>query len=381
MACCGVRGNNRVKIIQKIFRNLHWLSTQAVSQQKRRHFAALVVSRSLYQEHRRTYKVSLPDLYRVIQNECKILSRPGVVIVWMVLPKSQDGYEVLYASIVRSLLSTHPASLQMVVPETWLFYRNLQTNVLYQVDAEQQYWAYLSQTGTLHVTTQQGLMAKASNFLEALGANVADVQRYTLAIPDYFHRTELNLHWWQLAGLLCLPERSAQPLELSRYKKFGKLTAITLVGYMVVVSAGLHLRQSWLEEKVDELKKSASALVDEQNALDEQLLLINNYNKLISAQVSYSNLMLDLATQLKGIAEIDDISVVDNLVTLRGKSKSATEVLSRLAEAENWQESRFTQPVRTSENSDSFTIATMYVPKTPAVSVAPAEATTQEVKP
>ena len=68
MACCGVRGKSRVKIIQKLFRNLNWLSQPAEKAFKRRQLATLVISRSQYQEHKRSYKVSLPDLYRVVQN-------------------------------------------------------------------------------------------------------------------------------------------------------------------------------------------------------------------------------------------------------------------------------------------------------------------------
>lgn len=368
MACCGVRGNNRVKIIQKIFRNLHWLNAPVTTPVKRSQLATLVVSRNHYQEHKRSYKVSLPDLYRVVQNERKMLGRPGFVVVWMVLPKKADSYDVLFAVIARSLLSGVTSPLQLVVPETWLFYQNLTANVLYQVNAEQHYWAFLSATGSLHVTTQQGLMQNAHYFLEALGCAEASIERRSLELPEFFEKNELSLNWWQLPGLLCVPERSKTPFELNNYKALGKWLAAVTVIYALCLSATLIVRESWLENDVAALKKSASSLVEQQTRLDEQLLLIGNYDKLFNNRTSYSVLVAELATQLKDVAVIENLTVTDNLVTIRGKSKSATDVLAKLADSGSWQESRFTQPVQTSAEGDIFTITTFYhpAPKNPA---------------
>lgn len=363
MACCGVRGKNRVKIVQRLFRNLSWLKQPATTAAKRRTLATLVVSRSQYQEHKRSYKVSLPDLYRVIQNECKMLNRPGCVVVWMVLPKNADSYDVQFAVIPRSLLASVPSQLQLVVPETWLFYRNLVANVLYQVNGEQNYWAFLSEAGSLHVTTQQGLMRNAHYFLEALGLSEASIERRRLELPDFFEKNELSLNWWQLAGLVCLPERSATPFQLNNYKAVGKWIAAVTVVYALLLSGALIMRESWLEQDVTELKQSASLLVDQQTRLDEQLLLISNYDKLFNNRISYGLLVTDLAAQLKDVAEIESLSVTDNLVTIRGKSKSATDALAKLADSGNWQESRFTQPVQSNEEGDIFTISTIYQPQ------------------
>lgn len=363
MACCGVRGKSRVKIIQKLFRNLNWLSQPVEKAFKRRQLATLVISRSQYQEHKRSYKVSLPDLYRVVQNECKMLSRPGYVVVWMVLPKSTDSYEVLFAVISRTLLAGVPSQLQLVVPETWLFYRNLSANVLYQVHSAQNYWAFLSASGTLHVTAQQGLMQHASYFLEALGLSETSVERRSLELPDFFEKNELTLHWWQLAGLFCLPERSAEPFQAQKYKNVAKVLAVVALSYGLLLSAALVLRQSWLEQDVAELKKSASSLVEQQSRLDEQLLLISHYDKLLNNRTDYSLMLAELATQIKDVAVIENVTVTDNLLTIRGSSQSATDVLAKLAESGIWQESRFTQPVQRGTDGDMFTITAIYQPQ------------------
>jgi Tfp pilus assembly protein PilN len=369
-----------VNIIKKLLRNLSWVSVPDVKPVKKRQLATIVVSRNQYQEYKRSYKVSIPDLYRVIQNECKMMNRPGHIIVWMLLPKRSESFDVVYAVVPRALLAGNPAQLQLVIPETWLFYSNLAANILYVVNAEQPYWAFLSNAGILHVTAQQGLMQNPDYFLEALGATEAAIEKRSIDIPNYFQQNDLTLSWWQLPGLMCLPELAAEPFQIAHYKRLGQWLSVTVLVYCVLLSVALTARQSWLEQDVTKLKGAASELVDQQTKLDEQLALITSYHQLFNERTLYSTLLTELAIQLEDVAVVENVSVTGNLVTIRGKAKSATDVLSKLAESGSWQESRFSIPVQTNESGDSFTIATIYSSKTKQVS-ASTEPSTPEVQP
>ena len=141
--------------------------------------------------------------------------------------------------------------------------------------------------------------------------------------------------------MMCLPERSTEPFQIVHYKKLGQWLAATVLVYRVLLSVGLIARQAWLEQDVAKLKGSASELVDQQTKLDEQLALITSYQQLFNDRTLYSTLLTDLASQLQDIAVIENVSVTGDLVTIRGTAKSATDVLSKLAESGNWHESRF----------------------------------------
>lgn len=364
-----------MKIIQRFFKKMVWIDGRTdVTPTKRQQFNTLVISRSQYQEQRRSYKVSLTDLYRVVQNECKVLTRPDAVVLWMILPKQTESYEVLFCSIPRALLAKAPAQIQLVVPETWLFYQGLQANTLYDVEAEQNYWSFLTTSHQLHVTAQQGLMKSADYFLEALGTTKAQVETRQIQLPEFFQKNATTILWWQWLGLVCTSEQKSRKFELKQWLPVGKAVSGLVLGYLVVASLALTWRESALSQEVSALKQAASSLVEQQNKLDQQLELIDNYQQLFAKNVSYSEMLLLLGSQLQNVANIDSLSITENLVVIRGTAKSATAVLAKLGEMPMWQESRFTQPVQTGNDVDVFVISTIYVPTKPLESQTPQQA-------
>ena len=364
-----------MKIIQRFFKKMVWIDGRTGgTPAKRQQFNTLVISRSQYQEQRRSYKVSLTDLYRVVQNECKVMTRPDAVVLWMILPKQTESYEVLFCSVSRALLAKAPAQIQLVVPETWLFYQGLQVNTLYDVEAEQNYWSFLTTSHQLHVTAQQGLMKSADYFLEALGTTKAQVETRQIQLPEFFQKNATAISWWQLLGLLCTSEQKSRTFDIKQWLPVGKIVSGVVLGYLVIASLALTWRENTLNQQVAALKQAASSLVDQQNKLDQQLELIDNYHQLFAKNVSYSEMLQLLGSQLQNIATIDSLSMTENLVIIRGTAKSATAVLAKLGEMPMWQESRFTQPVQTGNEVDVFVISTIYVPTKPLESKAQQQA-------
>jgi Tfp pilus assembly protein PilN len=154
----------------------------------------------------------------------------------------------------------------------------------------------------------------------------------------------------------------------------GKIVSGVVLGYLVIASLALTWRETALNQEVTALKQTASSLVEQQNKLDQQLELIDNYHQLFAKNVSYSEMLQLLGSQLQNIATIDSLSMTENLVIIRGTAKSATAVLAKLGEMPMWQESRFTQPVQTGNEVDVFVISTIYVPTKPLESQAQQQA-------
>lgn len=319
-----------------------------------------VLARGQYTEVSRTYKIGYADLLRVIRNELKIMRRPEQRVVWLIRRFGAEGSEVLFASFSSDLLGAKPLT-QVVIPETWLLYGLLESGVLYGVNDSESYWAYLDQHGKLSVATKIGLMHSSAIFLEALGLADASIEKREVEIQKLSEHRNLAIRWWQFPGLFVF-QRTTQTngFDLKSWIPQLKLAAGFLLAYAVAISGWTEWREFSLQKQLTELKREASSLVGQQQQLDSQIDILMRYQAAIADRVLHSVVTSEVAKTLAGQAQLQNITITDRLILIRGEAKSATAVLEAFSSSKIWENPRFTQPVRPSERGESFTLSVMY---------------------
>lgn len=349
-------------------KNLSWISKQQAGFPSSSAVSMCVLARGLYTETVRTYKVGYADLFRVIRNELKIIRKPEQQVVWLVRRFGNNGIEVLFASFRANLLSEKPAT-QIVIPETWLLYGLLEPGILYHVNDSDNYWAYLDEAGKLSVASRVGLMQSSGIFLEALGLTEVDVEKREVEIKALSANRAVAIRWWQFPGLFVLQHVGQSPsFDLQSWLPKLKIGAMLALAYAIGISGWTLWREYSLQAQLTLLKQEASALVSQQQKLDAQVQILTNYQAAMTDRVLHSELTSEIAKTLAGQAQVQNITITDRLILIRGEAQSATAVLEAFSNSKQWENPRFTQPVRPGESGENFTLSVMYPAQASVVS-------------
>lgn len=319
-----------------------------------------VIERDQYRELKKTYKVSLPDLFRVIQNELKVLATAGVKVLWLVRKLNDGQYNVSYAIIDQAQLSTLTKPLSVVCPETWLLYFYCQPGQLYRVDTAQPYWVLLDQSGHLHTTYARGLMQRPENFLSALGG-VATKAFDVLPLTLEHLIKSAKLPLWAYAGLICVKPVTKQPVKIN-WPKLGILFTVMIASYSALTSAALVYTERKLEADLKELQAKANAFFSQQSELEGKLNSLSAYTVVINQQPLAAAVLSDISQTMPEQTVLQSIRLNGRLIQISGSASSATEVLARFSESSQFSEVRFDRAVQRVRERDNFTLSLVYQP-------------------
>lgn len=324
-------------------------------------FSTVILAKSQYVEHKREYVANIVDLFRLIRNECKMLSRHGAKIVWLITDSGSGQYKVSYAQLSEQATDTLATGVRLVVPETWLLYEQLDVELLYKVDSETKYWALLDSSGTLNVTSATGIMASANFFLDALGKGRINTHK-DLSLTSMLEETSPPLPIVKLIGLILATQKTTE--SSSRFQIRWKVLSIVSVVCALLYAGGLSLSLKWIEQDLTQSMEvnqaSANQMFEYQNKVGKQLSVITSYHDLLEEHPSNVEIIRLLSKDLEQVAVIQNVQISKQLVQLTGNTDSATDVLALLSDSPYWDEVRFDNRVRRQKEREYFTISAVF---------------------
>ncbi|MDP5134932.1 PilN domain-containing protein [Rheinheimera baltica] len=319
---------------------------------------AFVVPRQLYDEHHKRYKVSVTELWRLIANEKKVLSRSGNKVIWQVNKPNADTFSVSYAVITASFVEQLPSGFCLAMPETWLLPSILQADKLYCIEGESPYWAIMFNQ-QLHSSPVKGLMTQARFFKEAIGFYSADDEHIAVNIQQYLQRHTPQNELSQLVGLV-VRKTAVKKQRTVPWKKLAVASFGICSSYAVLLSAFLFFSESQLNNKAERLQLEAKQVFQLQDKQAVKANTLQAYKDTFDKYPSINTILNQLKLDLPAEAELQRIQVVGRQVEITGSAASATDILATLSEKPYWSDVRFIQDVRKRESGEEFVLSLVF---------------------
>lgn len=341
----------KLKSLAKYLPKPSWLEHEHSAKNKR----ILLIAKNSYVEHRKVYKAGFADTLRLIRNELTVLRARGATAVWKKSALADGRTEVLFAVFNNDVIEKLGTGVFVLLPETWALTYQLQNSKLYRIDGQEPYWAML-ETERLHIAPIKGLMQQKQFFLDAIGLQGATVEAEAFS-PKQNIITLQQLPWQQLIGMLVWikPNEAARAAVL--WRKIGLLASLIFGGYALILSAGLVVTERYLQSQVQQLQGQANALFAEQEQQARKRDALLAYQQEFERLPPVSKVTSVITQVLIEKAEISRIEISGSQIQLRGTAKSATEVLALLAEQPYWNEVRFIEDTRRTQDSEQFAIS------------------------
>lgn len=344
---------DRIKLnsLAKYLPTPFWLE-QAPSSRKKR---VLLIGKESYVEHRRVYKVGFADALKLIRNELKVLRSKGSIAVWKKNALADGKTEVLYAVFDKTVVERLGDGLYLLLPETWALAYQLQSNKLYRVEGPEPYWA-MYETERLHIAPIKGLMQQKQFFLDAIG-----LQGETLTAETFSPRdtpiTLPQLPWQHLLGLLVWNSSTNTARAMIPWKRLGLTAGVVFTVYALCLSAALVVTENYLQSQVQQLQVKANALFTEQEQQARKRDALLAYQQEFEKLPPVSKASALLTSILLSKAEVNRIEIAGSQIQVRGVAESATEILALLAEQPYWNEVRFIEDTRKTQDKEQFAIS------------------------
>ena len=337
---------------------LNWLDQNIGRSDKKSNI--YVVPRSLYQEHRRTYKATALELLRLIRNESKVYGRSGNTVVWRCRQLGSNNFTVLFAVLDQEVNESLRKGWQIVLPETWLLYPLLNRDMLYRVRSGDDYWAWLKQDQTLHITTIKGLMQQPQYFLDAIGVPAHGVQAETLDFRSLSEVPKSAINAFDYLGLSVWHKTGAAKQPDVPWRKLAIFAGGLLLVYAGLLSAGLVYHEQRLNDQVATLQAQANEVFVRQRELEEQMSVLTSYQEYFERFPSAAYLLSRVSEQLQGKAVVRTIQLSGPQLQISGTADSATEVFSILSANPDWAEVRFDRNIQRSKDQEVFTLSMVH---------------------
>lgn len=316
--------------------------------------AMVIIERSQYQELKKVYKVSLPDLLQIVRNEIHVLSKNGKVL-WLVKKRADNHYLVSYATLDNATSANVNKRIQFLWPQSWLLYYYCQPEQLYLVNGATPYWAYLDAVGNLQTTTARGLMVTPDNFMAAIGKKVAS----PITVTTQQIAKTVNLPLLANIGVICSkPSRVATPSI--NWRKIVSYSAVLAGIYAVVLSAVLQVTESYLADKTQHLQEKANRFFDKQVVLQHRLETLNRYTEQLNAHAPTGQMLSDISQAIPPGVLVQNIRLNGRLMQIAGQADSATEVLASFANSTAFSEPQFDRGVVRVREKESFSLSVVY---------------------
>lgn len=344
-----------MKVLQQWLTAPSWFNS-ALESGSRTSRRTLILDKAAYSEYVRRYSASALDLPRIIRNELKVLSRNDAKVLWKIISSGDGAYRVLYAVVDKATTDKIAGKWCLLIPETWLLYKLLQTNTLYCVQSDTQYWAWLAKDSTLHTTAVGGLMTNPRFFLDALGQSKVQAVAENLSIRNEAVSLNKIIHWRDLPGILCFARPASSGISVPWRKFMFAVAAVTCV-YMAGTSAYLSWQENRLRDNVAQLQQAASKLFDRQQTLENLARTQADYSLLFDRYPQVNSTIATIIQQIPDNVVLENIAMSGALLQLSGSADSATEVLASLNVGAKWREVKFDSNVRRNKGREFFTIS------------------------
>lgn len=332
-----------------------WLRPDQAIQPAKLWQRLFVVPRQLYTEIEKKVAVSGVDLWKVIRNERKVLQQKYPIVLWTL--KQQAGQQcILFCCIEQQHQARMPQALNVLLPETWLLRFTLTPGVLYRVESEPDYWAYLHANGKLHVTDIAGIMQQPRYFLDALGVQSINQQPEPLQASSLTELTLGQLPLGDIAGLLHY-RTSSSGQAATNWPRVAAFFAGTLLIAATAFSAALVWYDGKLTNELAALQREVLSFTEQQDQLSAQRLRLERYETLLNRFPSVASGLALLSKELGDSADLMQAELSGRAIRITGSADSATQILEIMNQQPAWQDARFERSVQRSRQREDFSIS------------------------
>lgn len=151
------------------------------------------------------------------------------------------------------------------------------------------------------------------------------------------------------------------PIEFGKLKSYpwvaaGKLSALILSTYLLLVSAGLGVYSWWLDQQLVVVQEEAKSAIEIRREIRNKILRVEEYNSVranIQPFWSAWDLVLDLRQNEIVISNVDNRK---GILVIKGYAARASDVLQQLSDDPRVSSAEYLTPIRKKQNGEQFAI-------------------------
>lgn len=316
------------------YRGEQWKAVDAECE-KRFKIPVCILTKENYIEVTKRYPINnLAHLYQVVRVEAKAISPFGASVLWAITGHDSKlkTYTVTYWAL-KELPTEVSDKFRWYIPESLLLKYSVQPSVAYRIECDSPKYFIHNQVIGTKVVSEDSLVPTIQRFTELVSNGIA-VQTATLSNREYESTLALiakKLPPSAVFGLYLASEKSVE-FSFDEYKWPAAVMASLLILYGSGVSVYQNHNIEKLRATVEGKQLIAEQVIDNERKALQHMAKWNQYLDLRSDYPGltkvYAAIMVPLSeTQ----AELTNIQVQGNMVSLYGLSPSATKTFEQIA--------------------------------------------------
>lgn len=309
----------------------------------------LIVSADYYQEKQLSFPIdNRKELKKLLKLQ---LSQQEKAIIQNIGDNQSQVNTWRFDTEIQQVL---PKTL-MILPESLILAQNCQNGEVITLINERNEPSYVTAFDSMvYSASSKGFINSSEKFAMSVGISLTS-QRI-VAYQDKAQTIAANLHKISLSKLFTFIYKPAS-------KKLQLLTlqlvipsVVAVFLYLLVTSGYIVAKSAWLEGELSAQSEQVTELFSLQNSVDEKY---SNYQQLTEFWQDKQNIagLWQVVAPIFAEASMQSITLRDRRFIIKGRTKSASELLELIANNPNVSNAKFEAPVRIDRNRERFSLS------------------------